>query len=208
MSASIPQSLRHALDVTGNVACVLDTDLQIVYCNPAWDQFATLNAGEHAMRDFVIGTNLLKVVPKELRQFYFQMFVGARDTAQVAGLDYECSSPIMYRRFRMEVRPLYVPDLFMVVHSLCFEHNHGPDRPEHPADDQLYLNPGTGLIVNCAHCRRTRRVGEPEVWDWVPAYIGSGAPLQHISHGLCRTCYAYFYPEVYSRSKVRAGTAS
>lgn len=208
MSVVLPATLRHALDLTGNVACLLDPDLQIVYCNPAWDQFATLNGGEHAMRDFVVGTNLLKVVPKELRQVYVGLFEHARESAQVGSLDYECSSPTMYRRFRMEVRPLYVPDLFMVVHSLLVEHHHGPERPEKPPVLALYCNPETGLIVNCAHCRRTRRVSDPEVWDWVPAYLGPGAPQQNISHGLCRTCYAYFYPQVYSRSKVYAGSAS
>jgi hypothetical protein len=203
----LPETLRHALDLTGNVACITDADLQLLYCNPAWDQFAVLNGGEHAMREWVIGQNLLAVVPKELRSFYVTLFNGARESAQVGSVDYECSSPTMFRLFRMEVRPLYVPDLFMIVHSLRIEHHHGPDRPAHPAENGIYQNPRTGIIVNCAHCRRTRRVVEPEVWDWVPEYLGPAAP-PYISHGLCRTCYAYFYPQVYAKSKVYAASGT
>jgi hypothetical protein len=44
----------------------------------------------------------------------------------------------------------------------------------------------SGLILMCMYCRRTRRVGASDQWDWVEAYA-----LQmpaRVTHGICKKC--------------------
>jgi len=206
MSIPLTPELRQGFDQSGNVTCVVDDALQLVYCNPAWDKFALSNHGEAAVASRVIGTNLLDVVAEPMRQAYERLFAAARQTRQVWSLNYECSSANLYRLFRMEIRPLGAAAGFALVHAERVERPHDPDRKSFSPDAVRYMSP-QGLIVMCAHCRKTRRVAEPEVWDWVPEYLNPDAPRKNISHGLCTSCFAYFYPESYkwalAKAKVR-----
>ncbi len=203
MSVIVTSALREELEKSGNVSCVIDEGLHLVYCNPAWDQFALSNDGDGAVSSRVIGTNLLNVVPETLKLLYDQLFAVARDTRLMWPLDYECSSANLYRLYRMEIRPVQ-PAGFVLVHALRVERPHGSDRTNFSPDENRYSD-SRGLITMCAHCRKTRRVPEPETWDWVPEYVGPGAPRTRITHGLCGPCMAYFYPEFW---KVRAGASN
>lgn len=75
----------------------------------------------------------------------------------------------------------------LAIHSLVVDRPHADD---HAPDDATYRD-RAGLVHQCAHCRRTRRNGEPEIWDVVPAYIDR-APV-NTSHGLCARCAAHYY---------------
>jgi hypothetical protein len=110
--------------------------------------------------------------------------------------DYECSSAQHYRLFRMEIRPIRSAG-FVLIHALRIERPHGRERASFSPDPRRYTD-SHGLITMCAHCRKTRRAAEPEVWDWVPDYLSSGALRTRTSHGLCGPCLAYLYPQACS----------
>gem|GEM_PF-7135292 len=68
----------------------------------------------------------------------------------------------------------------------------------HRFDDCVYaLSPVLNLvyqrIVQCIHCRRTKRPTAGSNWDWIPEWINSFP--ENTSHGLCEPCYGYFYPQ-------------
>ncbi len=189
---------RSVLERSQAVICVLDPELRITYCNPAWDEFACQNAGPGALAQGVIGSPLLEAVPDPLKAFYREFFAQARATGKVQEFDYECSSAQVFRTFHMQVLPLKQEQGFLVMHSLRVE-KPLDFRSEHAPDDWRYAGPD-GIIVMCCHCRRTRRVHDAEVWDWVPAYL---RPEQaKVSHGLCPVCYAYFYPAAFEKAKL------
>ena len=171
---------------------MLDPDLRIVYCNKAWDRFASLNGAAGLNRRGILGAKVLDVVAGPLRAFYEGAFAQAKKEGRLWEHDYECSSPSTYRLFHMRVLPL-ADSYLLVENSLRFERPHGSERPVMPADSTLYVSKD-GLLTICAHCRRTRRIGATSapVWDWVPAYLVE--PPGPVSHGLCRNCHAYFYP--------------
>jgi len=171
---------------------MLDSDLRIIYCNKAWDQFASLNGGTRLNRRAILGMRAVDVVAEPLKAFYENAFIQAKEKGQPWEHDYECSSPASYRLFHMRVLPL-ADSYLLVENSLRFERPHGSERPVMPADSALYISKD-GILTMCAHCRRTRRIGTTSapVWDWVPAYLVE--PPAPVSHGLCRNCHAYFYP--------------
>lgn len=192
-----PEALRTALDQREDVACVLDSQLRFVYCNPAWDRFALANQGEDARGERVLGTALLDTVAEPLRRFFQHAFEAVASSGKPFEFDYECSSSEKFRLFRMQILPLRPEGCFLVVHSLRVEEPH--EGPAELPDEQRYRTP-EGLVVMCAHCRRTRRVAEPAKWDWVPAHLNNRSFT--VSHGLCEICYAYLYPDINLRAFV------
>jgi len=179
------------LESDPSTICMLQPDLKIIYCNQAWDRFATENGGLELSRSAIIGTSYIDVVPKPLRPFYEDGLANVMKSGQTWDQDYECSSARLYRLLHMRVFRL--PECFLLlVHSLRIERPHGADRPAMPGNETLYATE-QGIVTMCCHCRRTRRIGSAEgaVWDWVPEYLERAPRL--VSHGLCRVCQAYFY---------------
>ncbi len=166
---------------------IVSETLDITYCNPAWNTFAQQNAGgAEVLKDRVISRNLLDFIPHELKSFHADLFARARATGQPVNHDYECSSPNLYRLYRMRIYPL--DSGFAVINSLRVEHPH--DRTSLAPDDATYRN-SAGLIRMCSNCRRTNRANEPAVWDWVPDYA-KRVPA-NATHGVCPTCLEYYY---------------
>lgn len=186
-----PEAMRAALDQSEDVACVLDSELRFLYCNPAWDRFALANQGEKALRERVLGTALLDAVAEPLRRFFEHAFEATASSGKPFEFDYECSSAEYFRLFRMQILPLAPNGGFVVVHSLRVEEPHG--GPAEFSDPERY-RASDGLVVMCAHCRRTRRVAEPATWDWVPAHLDDSS--LRVSHGLCQICRVYLYREI------------
>jgi hypothetical protein len=171
--------------------------LQICYCNPAWDRFALANDGELALSKRVLGAVIMNFVPPELIQFYTAAFAGARDA--IVEFDYECSSPDLYRTFKMQILPTERPKGYTVINALNIEERMERKRPA-LALSSNYLT-DAGIITVCSHCRRSRRVDAPGQWDWVPANL---KPAQrNVSHGLCPICHAYFYGHMLSPESQR-----
>jgi hypothetical protein len=185
---SIPQ-----LESDPAVIYALEPDFRISYCNQAWDRFAAENGGRNLDRDAVRGVSVLDVTPEPLRTFYLNAYSSAQIQRQPWEHEFECSSPEMYRAFRMRVFPLRLSSL-LVENSLLVERLHGADREAAEANAAQYVSEN-GILTMCCHCRRTRRIASEkpfETWDWVPDFLVN--PPGAVSHGLCRMCYAYFYP--------------
>lgn len=178
----------------------LEPDFRIFYCNPAWDRFAAKNGGRNVDSEAARGVSVLDVTPEALRSFYEDAYLTVQLQRKPWEHDFECSSPEMYRAFRMRVFPLRASAL-LVENSLLIERLHGADREAVAANAAQYVDEN-GILTMCCHCRRTRRLASEkpfETWDWVPEFIVN-APGS-VSHGLCRMCYAYFYPRTKSRSE-------
>jgi PAS domain-containing protein len=186
-----PDTLRSALDEREDVICVLDPHLRLVYCNPAWDRFALANQGEGALSESVLGTSLLDTVTDPLKRFFQHAFAAVASSGNPFEFDYECSSADCFRLFRMHILPLKPGGGFLVVHSLRVEEPHA--RVSESPDQARYRG-ANGMVVVCAHCRRTRRAQEPGTWDWVPAHLEDRS--LPVSHGLCPVCRVYFYPDI------------
>ena len=185
----------NTLEASGDVSCQLNSDLRICYCNPAWDRFALANNGGLALSNRILGSLILDYVPPELIEFYRAAFASARDA--VVEFDYECSSPDLYRTFKMQILPNDRPKGYTVINALNVQESMEERR------SALVLAPNyltdAGIITVCSHCRRSRRIDIPGQWDWVPANL---KPAQrNVSHGLCPICHAYFYGHMLPKSR-------
>jgi len=186
--ADLPRSV---IDASGNVIYLLDSALRIAYCNPAWDAFALANDGRSSLASLVLGKHVFDFTAEPLREFYARVFRDAASQSLPVSFDFECSSPDVRRLMRMDVHYLPSSRGFAFISALRQEQAHsGEICPEDPA---LYLSPA-GLIAMCCHCRRARRVAHPALWDWVPQYVRRMPP--NVTHAICPTCMAYFYPPV------------
>jgi hypothetical protein len=183
----------NTLEASGDSSCQLNSDLRIVYCNPAWDRFALANNGGLALSDRVLGSIIMDFVPPELIDFYRAAFASARDA--VVEFDYECSSPDSYRIFRMQILAVEQPKGYTVINALTVEERMETKRPALVLGSEYLAD--AGIITVCSHCRRSRRVDCPGQWDWVPANLKPA--LRNVSHGLCPTCHAYFYGHMLSK---------
>ena len=166
--------------------------LRLIYLNPAWFRFARNNAGEPAISNhFGIGTPLCAAIAEPLREFYTNAYKRALQTGEVWHHDYECSSADVYRRYHQTAYPFHNRSGLLVINSLVQEQPHRPaERPPWPPDQDRYTGP-YGLILQCCHCRRVQRTAEPELWDWVPAWV-ERMPF-NTTGGLCPVCYEYYW---------------
>lgn len=181
---------RSGLDAEAATVYAVDQALRICFTNRAWTTFARENGADWAEdSSAVLGTHVMTPIPAILQPFYSGIFEAVLRRGEVVEHDYECSSPAKLRQFRMRILPRAVGGA-VVVHSRLIEVDHGriPTSPT----DSLFRD-ANGMIVQCSHCRRVRRVDDPAVWDWVPAYVQS--PPEALSHGLCRVCAKYYYPD-------------
>lgn len=178
-----------ALEKSSTVSYVLDSQCVFLYCNPAWDRFAKSNEAPGLRGEVVIGSDLFDVIPTALSKFYAETFQKVRTRQQVWEHSYECSSPDLFRKYRMRIHFLTRRNWFLVTNPLIFQRKHrNPARP----DPKKYVS-STGLITMCAHCRCANRVDNPDQWDFVPEYLQfKGQDSLQLSHGFCPTCYAYF----------------
>jgi hypothetical protein len=179
----------NALERSQIVSYILDSQYRLIYCNPAWDDFARLNNATQIRGERVIGLDLFATIPDVFKDFYRSVFAKA-STKGVWEFSYECSSPNLFRKYRMRVHFLQTRALFVVTNPPICEK---PHRETGKADRKKYVQPN-GLIMMCAHCRCSQRVDLPDRWDFVSAYLRlKGKASLGVSHGFCPVCYAYFY---------------
>ncbi len=195
MQPNFPNSaslLKKNLENNAAVIYVLDRDLRIVYCNEAWNRFAAENGGRGLERDSQVGRSLMDVIPLPLKQFFEENYRKALSKREIWSHSYECSSPTVYRAFRMVSYPDPEGDGVVVVNSITVERPHeDQDRKVCSPNGMLYEDE-QGIVTMCCHCRRTCRVGQTAVWDWVPIYLEE--PPELISHGICAVCMNLIYP--------------
>jgi hypothetical protein len=189
----LPQELPEEILEGSPYACfVLTESLDIAYCNAAWDRFALQNGGaDRVLAAQIVSRNLLDFIAPELKDYHAGLFAQARSLGRAVSHDYECSSPSVFRQFRMQIYPLLAGRGFTVINSLTVERPH--NRLVWEPSEAVYRN-SNGLIRMCANCRRTNRAGHPDIWDWVPAYLER--TRRDVTHGLCPVCAEYYYHDV------------
>lgn len=185
--------LKETVDSSPSVSYILDSELHIQHCNPAWDKFARENGAPHVIVGNMVGRALVDFIPDVLRPAYSAAFSQVLTTGNVWEKCYECSSPDLYRLFRMRIHLLRPENWYLVTNSLVIEEPH--DRAAE-AVPHIYLDAHSRVTL-CVHCRCSRRLDTPNVWDFVPEYLGFGlGPPVNVSDGLCPVCRAYFYPSI------------
>ena len=187
---TLPEGVPAAVMEAIPHACfALTEDLDISYCNSAWDRFVAENGGAACVTSSeVLHKPYLRWVPHELVPAIKALFRTARASGRPQAQDYECSSAQTFRLYRMQVYPLKPGSGFAVVNALRVVHPH--TRVACDADKAKYLH-NDGLIRMCANCRRVRRLDDPSRWDWVPDYIEH--PPAGVSHSVCPFCGEYYY---------------
>ena len=166
-------------------------DLTLAYVNLKWFEFARLNGGEPGVTEvWAPGRCVLDAIAASLRPFFTRGFQRSLDESKPWEHLYECSSADEFREFHMTTFPLGQAEGLLVVNSLRRATAH--TRVPCAALEELYLNED-GIVTQCSHCRRVRRVQEKQVWDWVPQWVS--APLANLSHGLCEPCFGFHYSE-------------
>lgn len=185
---------RSTAEHSKEVIFIVDSELRISYCNPAWDEFALANGGEDVVAARVLATDLMGVIPEPLRDFYSEVFQRCRQRYLAFDFDYECSSAQLYRLLHMNILPLKRSGGLAFVNSIRVEHIHGAERPASAAAD-IYLS-AHGMITMCCHCRRTQRQDASDVWDWVPVFVQTRQ--WDVTHGICPVCRSYFYSKYFT----------
>ena len=181
---------RHPSSVVG-----IWPDTRIAYLSQAWHAFAATNDGLPAIASWGLGARYMDAVPEVLRPFYESFFSGVPDAdASLHPMthEYECSSPTLFRKFSMHAFALEARAGFVIVNSLLVERPHGDTRNGTASIEGSRYETAGSVVVQCSHCRRFGDARDPERWDWVPDWVAS-TPAG-TSHGICPTCYDYYYP--------------
>ena len=97
---------------------ILDSQCRFIHCNPAWDRFAKSNGAPQLTSEAVVGSNLLDAIPDSLRAVYSAAFQEVLSTGLVWDNCIECSSPTLFRTFRMRIHLLKPQNWFLVTHCL------------------------------------------------------------------------------------------
>ena len=181
---------RENLENDPSVIYFLNLHLRITHCNLAWDRFANQNGGQDLAREVVVGRPVMDAVPAPLKPFYDDAYARVFASQKPWEYTYECSSATTYRSFRMSIYPDPDNNGLVIVNSLTVERPHGSEREPSTLTD-LYTTKEHGIITMCCHCRRTRRIDEKEVWDWVPSFVER--PPRLVSHGICPVCRVMYY---------------
>ncbi|MBA3539592.1 MAG: hypothetical protein H0T79_08170 [Deltaproteobacteria bacterium] len=181
---SDPALLFDTLVDSDNTSYLLSSHLELVRANTGWERFARENDGER-VRDWYPGRQILEGISEVLRPFYATNYMRVLWTGVRWEHDYECSSALDYRVFRMMVLPS--DGMLVVTHSPLVEVPHtreaSPPRPDYVWGD---------AIVMCSNCRRVLNARHPKRWDWVPAFVAD-LP-QNVTNGLCPPCARYYPP--------------
>ncbi len=175
----------------------VDRDLKIGYTNASWAEFGRQNNAPDALLqpENLLRKPLLEFISGPVTELYKVLLHYVLDCGETYQQQYECSTPRMFRLFRMTIHPLPITRLstegLLIINSLAVQN----DFPEHDGDTAVpnaakYIS-SDGQMVMCSNCRRVRHIDNRERWDWVPTYLES-APVP-ISHGLCQVCLDYYY---------------
>jgi len=186
-----PAWVRQLLDTEQEVVYILDPEMRIAACNPAWDNFSNANGGVGISATEVVGRPIFDFIPPVLVAFYQEQYAAARSKRVWVGFDYACSSPATYRQFHMALLCLE-DEAIVVVNSLRADRI-APFEMHRAADPVSRYFSSDGYITMCVHCRRTQNPQLPDIWEWVPHFVSH--PGDKVSHGLCPQCVVIHYPE-------------
>ncbi len=196
----VTQELRQALDQEPGVACVLDLDGVIVHCNKNWDDAVPAGTIGPVRSAQVLGQPWVGAIQGSMRSYYERLLTRAINLPPDpgAGLVHvsECNTPSLVRRSTARFAPLFVDEggrlLGVAVTYGLLEL--GSARELYGISERspdAYRN-SHGIVTQCSCCRRLRRTDD-STWDFVADALSSGLP--RVSHGICDTCLAVYYPD-------------
>ena len=189
LSSLFEEIPRATLEAEPAVSFVLDEELRLIYCNPAWDRFAEQNDGHLLLSEKMIGRSVLDSTSAQLSDYYRSLYNGVLRDRKPRDHDFHCSSPDLERLMRMHVLPLRKTAALVISCSTRIEQSHRVPSEE-PIEGR-YRN-HHGMVVMCSNCRRTRRgEGDRETWDWVSGFV-KHQPVG-VSHSICGLCLDYYY---------------
>src|SRR5215469_11900865 len=74
VSRSIFFRIIQALERSPSVSYILDAQQRFLYCNPAWDKFASSNGAPELTGETMVGFRLFDAIPDALKDFYSHAF--------------------------------------------------------------------------------------------------------------------------------------
>jgi hypothetical protein len=165
-------------------------NLTLAFFNRGWTRFASENGGESKINanHSLLGRSVLESFASSLRPFFKSNYEKCLRERCPWEHSFECSSAKLFRTFRMLTLPLGHSEGLLVINSLRRETFH--TQLQCPPLDELYRN-HDGIITQCCHCRRIRRCGTENTWDWIPDWLTN--PPANLSHGLCEPCVGFHY---------------
>ncbi|MEP7706455.1 hypothetical protein [Paraglaciecola sp. 25GB23A] len=174
----------------------LDSDLKIVYQNPASIQFSEQNSHNNRISSASsLGKNIFDFIPDLLAPTYKKLFESVTHDKNPSLIsrqfEYECSSPEFYRVFSMHLYPLNKGGI-LVIHSLVIEEPYINSQSQelNTVVESDYINKH-GSVTQCANCRRIKNLAKDGQWDWIPKWVKE--PHIPTSHGICRPCKHHYY---------------
>jgi hypothetical protein len=171
-------------DRDDSIVYLLDAELRIARCNPAWDQFAIANDGEQTVSSKVLGTYVLDVVPSVLKPFYRAAYGNVQRFGRDWWHVFECSSPTVSRTFQMRILDCGSGEL-LTINTLLRQVSLDA-QPRGNVEDYAAMD---GIITMCSHCRRVKNLRKSGAWDWIPQLLIRGRVLA--TFGPCDFCAAY-----------------
>lgn len=180
-----------ALESASGAVIGLWSDLTLAFRNPAWFQFVVENGGEPEIsQDLTLGSSILEAIRAPLRPFFAGNYRRSLQEGRPWVHAYKCSPDEVHRRFHMKVFPLRNSEGLLQVNSRCIDSVQ--QHESLPSIEEQYRNEH-GLMTQCSHCRRFRRVGEQSTWDWVRTWVEK-VP-QKTSDAICKTCAGFYYAD-------------
>jgi hypothetical protein len=166
----------------------VDRHNRVIYCNPAFDQFATENGAPTLTGTAVHGRLLLDYcASSEVRQLFQALLERVRQRRVRAVIPFRCDGPTMRRYMELSLQPLPAGEVEFVA-TMCREEL----RASVPL---LESQPRSGgIAVICSWCKRLRT---PAGWTEVEAGIQelglfNQAVAPELSHGICPPCAEVF----------------
>jgi PAS fold len=178
--------LIKSLQALSSVSYVLDEQFRFVYCNPAWDAFAIANGAPKLALNALAGQPLFDAIPSVLQPFYASGFRRVQAGGESWEHLYECSSAHEFRRYKMRIDPI-LGGWFLIRHTLVVKRAH--EKPVRPGSHNYVAD--SGFITVCCNCRRCRRTGKAQKWDFVPEYVAN--PPRTLEPILCPDCLDQYY---------------
>jgi len=194
--ALIGEKILNDLNSHPSTVYGLDSNLNISYLNPGWFKFSEDNGNKIFISDeWSLGRNIFDCIPNVFESFYRNLFETTlneeKPPVNPRQLEYECSSPELYRKFSMHLYSMGKEGI-LVINSLVVEEPHAtlPVEGLLKFDEKDYIDED-GILHQCANCRRIQNIRTPKQWDWIPTFIEK--PHPKTSHAVCSPCKQYYY---------------
>ncbi len=171
----------------------LSEDLNLIYVNPAWVNFAKENGVKGTiLKKTPLGEPITNAfVGEVVKSFYSENYMKVLKTGKPWRHGYECSTIDEFREFNQHIYRLKDGKSLIIINTLTIHTTMKEiGREAFNVSDNRYINT-TGFLTQCCNCRCTQRAEEPDVWDWVPEWVEK-IPV-NCSHSICPICYDYFW---------------